>query len=148
MFLVVVFFSISIISIAFYSPHVYLTPCRSSRSGLRILRGASTWCSWVGLCWLTSWKTRTTSGWPVRSIRRRVCAYSRSLASQSDKLSYSLLNPLCPLHYPIYKISRASVHVCVVLPPTSCILLFVSLIRVITSRKMISWGGSALYEWY
>ncbi len=40
---------------------------------------------WVGRCWLTSWKTRTTSGWRGRSIRKRVCAFWRSSASPSDK---------------------------------------------------------------
>lgn len=51
---------------------------RNSRSESRTPHGVSTWCSWAGQCWQTSWKTRTTSGWRAKSTRRRACVSWRS----------------------------------------------------------------------
>ena len=45
---------------------------RDSRFALRTLHDVSTWCSWEDLCWRTSWRTRTTSGWCLASIRSKV----------------------------------------------------------------------------
>lgn len=58
---------------------------RNLRSGLRILPGESTWCSWAEPCWPTSWRTRTTSGWPGRSTRRKESVCWKNSESPSDK---------------------------------------------------------------
>jgi len=67
----------------------YTPPCplsrRNLRSGSRILPGESTWCSWAERCWPTSWRTRTTSGWPGRSTRRKESACWKNSESPSDK---------------------------------------------------------------
>lgn len=56
---------------------------RNSKSVSRIHRVESTWSSWAERCSPTSWRTRRTSGWPARNIRRRASRWCRSSASAS-----------------------------------------------------------------
>lgn len=64
---------------------------RNLRSASKTHRAESIWCSWVVPFLQTSWKTKTTSGWPDKNTKRRVFVCWRNLVWLFDKLTPELV---------------------------------------------------------
>lgn len=64
---------------------------RNLKSASKTLRAANTWCSWEERCWPTSWKTKSPSGSPEPSTRRKAWRCWTNWEERWDEIHFTLI---------------------------------------------------------